>query len=98
MRKKEGLADYRYFPEPDLPPLVVSEAQIDAIRATMEELPSKKRERYKALGLPIADVLVLADDTPIAAYFDATVAAGAVAKQAANWVMASLFRLQCTAL
>eukprot|EP00887_Chlorella_sp_A99_P006179 scaffold3.g6179.t1 len=87
MRRKEGLADYRYFPEPDLPPLVLDEEYVAGVRASMPELPQQKRERYQALGLSAYDAAVLSDDIGTAAYFDAVLAAGAPPKPAANWVM-----------
>lgn len=86
MRKKEGLADYRYFPEPDLPPLVISEAEIEDLRSSMPELPSQLRARLGAMKLPEDVVLLLAEDVATAAYFDACIAAGADAVQAANWI------------
>ncbi|EFN58388.1 hypothetical protein CHLNCDRAFT_50146 [Chlorella variabilis] len=87
MRKKEGLADYRYFPEPDLPALVLNQAYLDEIQASMPELPRQVRERYLALGLSQYDVLVLSDERDVVAYFDAVLAAGAPPKPATNWVM-----------
>ena len=90
MRKKEGAADYRYLPEPDVLPLAVSDAEIGAQREGLPELPSAKRERLRGLGLPVADAFVLADDVQVAAYFDESVAAGAPAKQAANWIMGDI--------
>ena len=87
MRKKEGLADYRYFPEPDLPPLEFSDAFVDACRDGMPELPAQVRARYKALGLPAADVQVLVEDTEMVRYFDACLEhGGAPAKRLANWL------------
>lgn len=86
MRKKEGLADYRYFPEPDLPPLTISAADIEALRGSMPELPSQMRARLAALQLPQDVVLLLSEDVATAAYFDACIAAGADAVQAANWI------------
>jgi hypothetical protein len=86
MRKKEGLADYRYFPEPDLPPLMLTDAEIADVRDNMPELPSQLRARLTALNLPEDVVLLLAEDVATAAYFDACVAAGADAVQAANWI------------
>ena len=62
MRLKEGLADYRYFPEPDLPEVVLDTAFINRVRAELPELPDKKRRRYEAMGLSMQDVLVLAND------------------------------------
>ncbi|KAF8058122.1 hypothetical protein HT031_005782 [Scenedesmus sp. PABB004] len=90
MRTKEGLADYRYFPEPDLPDLEITDAQIEEVKASLAELPVAKRARYLSLGLPRADVLILADELSTSDYFDAALAAGAPAKAAANWVMGDL--------
>ena len=86
MRKKEGLADYRYFPEPDLPPLEFDEAFFERCRDAMPELPASVRARYAALGLPPADVQVLVEDKALVEYFDEAVAMGAPAKQCANWL------------
>lgn len=62
MRKKEGLADYRYFPEPDLPEVVLTTDYIDEISKSMPELPEAKRRRYENMGLSMQDVLFLAND------------------------------------
>jgi aspartyl-tRNA(Asn)/glutamyl-tRNA(Gln) amidotransferase subunit B len=91
MRLKEGSSDYRYFPEPDLGPIEVSDAQRETWRNEMPELPRAKRARYTAdLGLSPYDTRVMTDDRACAEYFEATVAAGAPAKQAANWVMGEI--------
>ncbi len=87
-RTKEESKDYRYFPEPDLPPLVVPEAWLDEERAAIPELPAAKRERLAArYGLPAQDAAVLTQMPGVADYFEAVVAAGADSKPAANWVM-----------
>lgn len=87
MRSKEGSSDYRYFPEPDLGPIEVSEQQREAWRAELPELPAAKRHRFaQDLGLSIYDARVLTDERPMAEYFEATVAAGADPKAAANWI------------
>ncbi|MFM9087829.1 MAG: Asp-tRNA(Asn)/Glu-tRNA(Gln) amidotransferase subunit GatB [Cyanobium sp.] len=87
MRSKEGSSDYRYFPEPDLGPIEVSEPQREAWRAELPELPAAKRHRYaEQLGLSIYDARVLTDERPMAEYFEATVAAGADPKAASNWI------------
>lgn len=65
MRKKEGLADYRYFPEPDLPEVVLTKDYIEKIRQSLPELPEAKRRRYEKLGLTMQDVLFLANDNPV---------------------------------
>jgi aspartyl-tRNA(Asn)/glutamyl-tRNA(Gln) amidotransferase subunit B len=91
MRIKEGSSDYRYFPEPDLGPIEVSPAQRDAWQAELPELPYQKRHRYESeLGLSAYDTRVLTDDQTIATYFEATLAAGAPAKPAANWIMGDI--------
>lgn len=90
-RKKESAHDYRYFPEPDLVPVVVSEAWEDEIRSTMPELPQVRRARFEAdYGLSNYDAGVLTSTRAHADYFEATVQAGASAKQAANWIMGDL--------
>ncbi|MBD2393970.1 Asp-tRNA(Asn)/Glu-tRNA(Gln) amidotransferase subunit GatB [Cyanobacterium aponinum FACHB-4101] len=87
MRSKEGSSDYRYFPEPDLPPLVINEAQLEEISKTLPELPANKRSRYEAeFGLSAYDARVLSDDRDVALYFEAVVANGASVKGAANWI------------
>ena len=91
MRVKEGSSDYRYFPEPDLPPIEVSKEQLEQWRSELAELPAQKRHRYEnELGLSAYDARVLTDDRQVAEYFEATVTAGANAKQAANWIMGDI--------
>ncbi|KAI5436251.1 hypothetical protein KIW84_022644 [Lathyrus oleraceus] len=90
MRKKEGLADYRYFPEPDLPSVILSQEYVDAIQNCLPELPEEKRRRYEKMGLGMQDVLFLANDKNIAEFFDATLAKGADAKLVANWIMSDI--------
>jgi aspartyl-tRNA(Asn)/glutamyl-tRNA(Gln) amidotransferase subunit B len=97
-RVKEEAEDYRYFPEPDLPPLVVDEAWIEAVRASLPELPGAKIARYRdGYGLPAYDAAVLAEDRAVAEWFDAAVTAGKAVgedpKTIANWVINELFRL-----
>jgi aspartyl-tRNA(Asn)/glutamyl-tRNA(Gln) amidotransferase subunit B len=87
MRSKEGASDYRYFPDPDLGPIEVSDEQREAWRADLPELPAAKRHRYAdQLGLSIYDARVLTDERPMAEYFEAAVAAGADAKALTNWI------------
>ncbi|HET6613215.1 MAG TPA: Asp-tRNA(Asn)/Glu-tRNA(Gln) amidotransferase subunit GatB [Kofleriaceae bacterium] len=97
MRSKEEANDYRYFPDPDLPPLCVDEATIAAVREALPELPAQKRARYAGeLGLSVDDALTLADDRALADYFDAAVTAygkgPAGAKVIANWILSELLR------
>lgn len=91
MRVKEGSSDYRYFPEPDLGPIEVSAEQLATWKSELPELPAAKRRRYEEdLGLSPYDARVLTDDRAMAEYFEATLAAGAPAKQAANWLMGDI--------
>lgn len=91
MRSKEGSSDYRYFPEPDLPPIEVSKIQLDQWRSQLPELPAQKRHRYEnELGLSAYDARVLTDDRLVAEYFEMAVAANANPKQAANWIMGDI--------
>ena len=69
MRKKEGLSDYRYFPEPDLPAVVISKEYIDGISNSLPELPEMKRRRYEKMGLSMQDVLFLANDKKVSSLF-----------------------------
>jgi aspartyl-tRNA(Asn)/glutamyl-tRNA(Gln) amidotransferase subunit B len=87
-RSKEESHDYRYFPDPDLPPLVLSEAWVAEQRAALPELPDARRTRLEtALGIPAYDARVITSEAPLADYFEAVVAAGVEPKAAANWVM-----------
>lgn len=87
MRSKEGSSDYRYFPEPDLPPIEVSKVQLEEWKSELPELPAQKRHRYQEeLGLSAYDTNVLTDDRAVAEYFETAVANKADPKQVANWV------------
>eukprot|EP00262_Sarcandra_glabra_P021469 TRINITY_DN9126_c0_g3_i2.p1 TRINITY_DN9126_c0_g3~~TRINITY_DN9126_c0_g3_i2.p1 ORF type:complete len:543 (+),score=104.33 TRINITY_DN9126_c0_g3_i2:149-1777(+) len=90
MRKKEGLADYRYFPEPDLPEVVLKKDYVDTIRFSLPELPDMKRRRYEKMGLSMQDVIFLADDLNVANFFDSAIEKGADVKLAANWIMGDI--------
>jgi len=97
MRGKETSDDYRYFPEPDLPPLRVDAGWLTSIRASLPELPSGRRARYReTLGLPAADAAVLTADADAARLFESTLAAapGLEAKPVANWVIGDYLRLR----
>ncbi|WP_370651532.1 Asp-tRNA(Asn)/Glu-tRNA(Gln) amidotransferase subunit GatB [Luteitalea sp. TBR-22] len=92
MRSKEEAHDYRYFPEPDLPLLVLAPGQVDRVRASLPELPHARRARFvDQYGLPAYDAGVLTQDVAVAAYFE-QVAAAAPAKLASNWVMGEVLR------
>jgi len=93
MRTKEEADDYRYFPEPDLPPLVLDQAWIEAIRGTLPELPEARRARFVAqYQLPEYDAGVLTQSMALADYFERVAAGSGNAKSASNWVMGELTR------
>jgi aspartyl-tRNA(Asn)/glutamyl-tRNA(Gln) amidotransferase subunit B len=97
MRVKETSDDYRYFPEPDLPPLHLDDAWLRDVRASLPELPAARRARYRdALGLSAYDAAVLVADPEAAALFEATLAAAPSleAKPVANWVSGEYLRLR----
>lgn len=88
MRVKEGADDYRYFPEPDLPPVYVSQEWIDQVAASLPEAPAKRRTRYvNDWGIPAYDAGVLTLTKEMADFFEETVADGADPKLASNWLM-----------
>ena len=104
MRSKETSDDYRYFPEPDLPPLHVDPAWLADLRGSMPELPAARRVRYETqLGLSAYDASVLAADPDATMLFEATIAtrdggAGVTPKAAANWVSGEYLRLRKVAI
>ena len=88
LRSKEESHDYRYFPDPDLPPLVLEEAWIEEQRATLPELPEAKRARFASEhGLPVYHATTLTLEQPVAEFFERTVEAGAEPKAAADWIL-----------
>jgi aspartyl-tRNA(Asn)/glutamyl-tRNA(Gln) amidotransferase subunit B len=94
MRAQELANDYRYFPEPDLPPLIVEDKMVEQIRATMPELPADRRARYvNELGLTDYEAGVLTSDRDVADYFEATLPGLKNRKSAANWVMTEVLRI-----
>jgi aspartyl-tRNA(Asn)/glutamyl-tRNA(Gln) amidotransferase subunit B len=93
MRTKEEADDYRYFPEPDLPPLVLEGAWIEAVRRTLPELPEARRRRFVAqYHLPEYDAGVLTQSMALADYFERVAAGAGNPKAASNWVMGELTR------
>src|SRR5471032_2146966 len=91
MRSKEEANDYRYFPDPDLLPVIIEDSFLDETRATLPELPPQKRERFQSqFGLSAYDASVLASSREQADYFEQVVSIGGDAKLAANWVMVEL--------
>lgn len=94
MRKKETEDDYRYFPEPDLIPIIVDKQTIESVRRSLPELPDEKKKRYtEQLGLSAYDAEQLVADKEVAAYYEALVGLNAEAKAAANWVMGDFSKL-----
>lgn len=94
MRKKEQENDYRYFPEPDLMPLVTSPEKIESIRKTLPELPDEKLERFtNVLGLSLGDAEILITEKTTADYLDAAVIAGGDPKGIANWMLGDLSKM-----
>jgi len=93
MRSKEEAHDYRYFPEPDLPPLVVDPARIEKVRASMPELPEARRHRFvEQYAIPDYDAGVLTQSAALADYFEAVAGTAGNPKAASNWVMGELLR------
>ena len=91
MRMKEGSSDYRYFPEPDLPPIEVSSEQLEGWKAELPELPVSKRNRYQSdFGLSAYDTRILTDDRTLAEYFETAIASGGDAKQITNWLIGDI--------
>lgn len=88
MRLKEGMADYRYFPEPDVPPVTIDEAWIERVKETLPEMPDQRRRRYVSeFDLPEYDAMVLTLTKEMSDFFDASIQEGANPKQASNWLM-----------
>ena len=85
-RSKEGSSDYRYFPEPDLPPLIVTDAELSRVRETLPELPVMRRARYAAMKLSEYDVQELTADPATGPFFESVLALHSDAKAVANWV------------
>jgi aspartyl-tRNA(Asn)/glutamyl-tRNA(Gln) amidotransferase subunit B len=93
MRTKEDAADYRYFPDPDLPPLVIARDWVERVKSEMAELPRVMAERFvKDYGLPEYDATQLTQSKAVAAYFEATAKACGQAKLASNWIMGEVSR------
>jgi aspartyl-tRNA(Asn)/glutamyl-tRNA(Gln) amidotransferase subunit B len=93
MRTKEDAADYRYFPDPDLPPLVVSREWVEQVRAAMPELPRQMAQRLvESYGLPEYDATTLTQSPVMAAYFEVAAKTSGQAKMASNWIMGEISR------
>ena len=90
MRGKEDAHDYRYFPEPDLKPLVISREWVQEIKDKMPELPAQKRARYQSLGLSEYDANVVVEQMELALFFDRVLELGANAKTTVNFIMGEI--------
>lgn len=94
MRTKEDAQDYRYFPDPDLVPVVLTDKQIEDIKATLPKLPNERKKQYvEEYGLPAYDADVLTKDKEIADYFDAMQAKYNNPKTLSNWIMGDVMRM-----
>lgn len=94
MRSKEDAQDYKYFPEPDLPPIEISDGQIEEIKSTMPELPAEKRQRYiNELGLPEYDTGIITGDIYLVRFFEKTLEKCNSPKDVANWIMGEVMKL-----
>lgn len=94
MRSKEDAQDYKYFPEPDLPPIEIFDEQIEEIKSTMPELPEEKRERYlNELGLPEYDTGIITGDIALVKFFESTLEKCDSPKDVANWIMGEVMKL-----
>ncbi|MCD7760379.1 MAG: Asp-tRNA(Asn)/Glu-tRNA(Gln) amidotransferase GatCAB subunit B, partial [Clostridiales bacterium] len=93
MRSKENAQDYRYFPEPDIPPMELSEDYLAGLRSGLPEMAQARQQRYvREFGLPEYDAGLLTGTRALADFFEATVALGVPPKEVSNWMMAELLR------
>lgn len=94
MRSKENAQDYRYFPEPDLPPVEISDEWYDSVKASLPEMAKEKQSRYiQQYGLPEYDVGMITGQKDLADFFESTVGLGSTPKEVANWIMGDLLRI-----
>jgi len=90
-RGKEEAADYRYFPEPDIPPLVITKKMVEGLKKEIPELPDTKAKRYQEeLGLPALDAHQLAESSELSAYFEKSLKVSGNAKKTSNWILSEL--------
>ena len=94
MRTKEEAHDYRYFPDPDLVPLSVSDGDLDSVRLSLVEMPYEREERFvNQYGLRLEDALILTSEKSLAGYFEETVSAGAKPVEAAKWILGEVLSI-----
>lgn len=89
-RSKEEAADYRYFPEPDIPPIVVTREMVEELRKLIPELPEAKIARYKEMGLSEDDAKAIAGDVELAKFFDEAVRISGYPKKTSNWILSEI--------
>ncbi|MDR2046578.1 MAG: Asp-tRNA(Asn)/Glu-tRNA(Gln) amidotransferase subunit GatB [Clostridiales bacterium] len=92
MRSKEDAHDYRYFPDPDIPPVVISDADVERIKNALPETPSARLKKYAGYGLSVADAGVILENKPVSDFYDACVKAGADPVAAANLIRGEILR------
>ena len=93
MRSKEDAQDYRYFPEPDIPPLELSEEYLEGLRAEQPEMAEERKQRYQTqLGLPEYDAGIITGQKALVDFFEEVTALGVPAKEAANWMLGDMMR------
>ncbi|MEG1551916.1 MAG: Asp-tRNA(Asn)/Glu-tRNA(Gln) amidotransferase GatCAB subunit B, partial [Oscillospiraceae bacterium] len=94
MRSKEDAQDYKYFPEPDLPPIEISDEKISEVKNNLPELPEQKKQRYiNELGLPEYDTGIITSDISLVKLFETTAEICENPKEASNWIMGELMKL-----
>ena len=94
MRSKETAQDYRYFPEPDLPPLVIADSRVEKIRTEIPELPGPRKDRFvKEYRLPAGDAAILVEEKPLGDYYEEVARESKNPRQAANWILGDFLRL-----
>ena len=94
MRSKENAQDYRYFPEPDIPPMEITDDYLDSARKELPEMAQEKKHRYVAqFGLPEYDAGMITGQKALADFFEAAVELGGAPKEVANWIMGEVLRL-----
>ncbi len=94
MRSKENAQDYRYFPEPDLPPVELSDERLAEIRNSLPEMAEQKKKRYvEEFGLPEYDARMITGEKPLAVFFERAASSCSRPKEVSNWIMGDLTRL-----
>lgn len=94
MRSKEDAHDYRYFPEPDLVPIIINDSKIQEIKETLPEMPAEKKKRFRELyGLSSKEIDIITGDKALSEYYEALAACGTNPKTGANWILGNMLKL-----